>query len=330
MSEQIVVSGKRVSGRLHIGHWWGAIRSWVQLQNEKQCYLGAMDWHGMTSEYKKPSEVSHFVRENIAEYIACGVDPEKSVIFVQSQVPETLELYMIFANLIPMGWLDRVPTWKDAEEELKQKEMHNLGRFAYPVLQAADICIYGGQLVPVGQDQVSHLELSREIVRRFNFLYKGKMPEPKPYLTDTPLILGIDGRKMSTSYGNGIYLVEESEKTLRKKVNMMLTDPQRARRENPGEPTVCPVYKTHKLYSSEEDITWVETGCRSAGIGCGDCKGRLADNIEKIMNPARAKKTELLSAGSNLDAIIQEGCEKARAQAQKTLRIVRSAMKWNS
>jgi tryptophanyl-tRNA synthetase len=194
-------------------------------------------------------------------------------------------------------------------------------------LQAADITVYLGSLVPVGADQVSHLELSREIVRRFNHIYKAKLPEPKPLLTDTPNIPGTDGRKMSSSYDNGIYLIEESEKTLRKKVNMMVTDPARVRREDPGEPTKCSVYDFHKLYS-QADLPWVESGCRSAGIGCGDCKGKLAENIEKTMAGPREKKKELLNNPGLLDSIIDAGCDKARKEAQRTLQIVRSHMKW--
>lgn len=323
-----VISGKRVSGGLHVGHWWGTIRSWVELQDQHDCYFGAMDWHGMTSEYKTPKEVGHYTRENLAEYIAWGLDPQKCTLYVQSRVPEILELFMVFSNLTPMGWLDRVPTWKDALEELQQKDMWNLGRFAYPVLQAADIAIFFGSRVPIGADQVAHLELSREIVRRFNHLYKAKLPEPMPLLTDTPMLLGLDGRKMSTSYGNTLAMTEESAKSVQKKVNMMVTDPQRARREDSGNPEVCSVYSYHKLYSSKDDLQWVEAGCRSAGIGCGDCKGRLAENIEKTMSKPREIKKELLNDPKRLDSIIEAGCEKARKDARKTLDVVRQHMKW--
>lgn len=325
-----VISGKRVSGRLHIGHYWGAIRNWLHLQNEYICFFGAMDWHGMTSEYKKIDEVSAWSKENIAEYVAWGLDPQKCTLFVQSLVPETLELFFIFANLTPLGWLERVPTWKDAEAEAKQNDTHNLGRFSYPVLQAADIAIYKGALVPVGQDQVSHLELTREIIRRFNHLYKAKLPEPKPLLTDTPLLPGLDGRKMSSSYGNGVLLTEDSEKSLRKKVNAMVTDSQRVRREDPGEPTRCTVYGYHKLYSSAEDLTWVESGCRTAGIGCGDCKMRLFENMEKTMKEPRERKKDLLNNPTQLDSIILSGSERAREEAQKTLKEIRSWTKWKS
>lgn len=323
-----VMSGMRVTGALHIGHYWGTLRNWIELQKDYECFFGAMDWHGMTTAYKTTSEVSGQTREMLADFIAWGINPEKSTLFIQSQVPEHLELFMILANLTPMGWLERVNTWKDAEDEMKANDTHNLGRFAYPVLQTADILMYRAALVPVGADQVSHLELSREIVRRFNHIYKAKMPEMKPLLTSTPLVTGLDGRKMSKSYGNSLLLIEENEKATRKKVNLMVTDPARVRREDVGEPTKCSVYGFHKLYSSENDMKWVEEGCRSAGIGCGDCKGRLAENIEKITAEPRELKKQLMDKGSHLDSIIKSGCDRARGEAQKTLQQVRSAMKW--
>lgn len=324
-----VMSGIRVTGPLHIGNYWGALSNFVKLQEEGlyECFFGAMDWHGMTTAYKTPSEVPAWTREMIAEFLAWGLDPEKSTIFVQSKVPEHLELFMILANLTPMGWLERVTTWKDAEEEAKQNDTHNLGRFAYPVLQTADILIYRGEKVPIGKDQVAHLEISREIIRRFNHLYKAKLPEPTPLFTDVPVLPGIDGRKMSKSYNNFLLLTPD-EKTLKKNVNAMVTDPARVRREDPGTPELCTVYGYHKLYSSAEDIAWVEQGCRTAGIGCGDCKARLFANIESKTQGPREKKKELLNNPKLLDSIIDAGCEKARAEAQKTLQRVRSHMKW--
>ncbi|MFP5519744.1 MAG: tryptophan--tRNA ligase [Bdellovibrionia bacterium] len=323
-----VMSGMRVTGRLHIGHYFGALDNWLKLQEQYECYFGAMDWHGMTTAYKDTKEVSHWTRDMIAEWIACGIDPEKNTIFIQSQVPEHLELFMIFANLTPLGWLERVPTWKDAAEDAKANDTYNLGRFAYPVLQAADIAIYRAKLVPVGADQVAHLELSREILRRFNHLYKAKLPEMQALLTEIPLVPGLDGRKMSKSYGNTLYLIEDDEKSVKKKVNSMVTDPARVRREDVGEPTKCSVYGYHKLYSTAEDLGWVDAGCRSAGIGCGDCKAKLAANIELRTQGPREKKKELLNKPEQLDSIIREGCEKARKEARKTLEIVRNHMKW--
>jgi tryptophanyl-tRNA synthetase len=321
-----VMSGIRATGKLHVGHYFGALKNWIDLQKSYECFFGVMDWHGMTTAYKKVDEIPGWNRDVLAEILAWGIDPEKSTLFVQSMVPEHLELFLIFANLTPMGWLERVPTWKDAEEEAKANDTHNLGRFAYPVLQAADIAMYRANRVPVGQDQVAHLELSREIVRRFNHLYKGKLPEPQALLTETPLVPGLDGRKMSKSYGNGLDLTED-EKSLSKKIKAMPTDPQRVKREDPGEPTVCNVYHFHKLFSSEGDVQWVEAGCRSAGIGCGDCKAKLAENINNLVKEPREKKKELLNQAQRLDQIILEGVNRARKEAQLTLKIVKETMK---
>lgn len=323
-----VVSGIRVTGDIHVGNYWGSIRNWLEMQDQYNCYFGIMDWHGLTTAYKRSDEILPLMREMYAEIVAWGIDPQKSTLFIQSHVPEHLELFMIFANLTPMGWLERVPTWKDAEEEARQTDTHNLGRFAYPVLQAADIAIYDGVLVPVGQDQVAHLELSREIIRRFNHIYKGKLKEPKAFLTNTPVLVGLDGRKMSKSYGNTILLTEKDEKAVKKKVNMMLTDPARARRENPGNPEICPVYSYHKLYSSAEDLDWVVKGCTTAGIGCGDCKARLSQNLNAKTEMPRQRKAELMSKPEDLDRLIKQSCEKARHYAQKTLETVRHHMKW--
>lgn len=322
------VSGIRVTGEIHVGNYWGSIRNWLELQDKYQCFFGIMDWHGLTTAYKRSDEILPLMKEMFAEILAWGIDPEKSTLFIQSHVPEHLELFMIFANLTPMGWLERVPTWKDAQEEARQTDTHNLGRFAYPVLQAADIAIYDGALVPVGQDQVAHLELCREIIRRFNNIYKAKIKEPKALLTNTPVLVGLDGRKMSKSYGNTILLTEKDEKSLKKKVNMMLTDPARARRENPGNPEVCPVYAFHKLYSSAGELEWVVKGCTTAGIGCGDCKAKLAFNMNTQSEIPRQKKAELMSKPDDLDRQIKQSCEKARHYAQKTLETVRHHMKW--
>ncbi len=326
MSLKRVMSGTRTTGALHIGHYFGALKNWLELQKSYDCYFGVMDWHGMTTAYKSTENIPGWNRDVFAELLAWGIDPEKSTIFIQSQVPEHLELFMIFANLTPMGWLERVPTWKDAEEEAKASDTHNLGRFSYPVLQAADIALYRGDFVPVGQDQVAHLELNREIIRRFNHIYKGKLPEPKVLLTENPLVPGLDGRKMSKSYGNGIDLSED-EKSLGKKIRAMPTDPKRARREDPGEPNDCNVYTYHKLFSSKDDLKWVEEGCRTAGIGCGDCKGRLLENINGLCRKPREMKKQLLNNPDQLDSIIAAGCEKARQEAQATLKIVKESMK---
>jgi tryptophanyl-tRNA synthetase len=314
----LIMSGMRTTHRLHFGNYFGALKNWLELQKDYSGFYGAMDWHAMTTSYKSPHEIQKWARDIYAEWIAWGLDPVKNVLFIQSQVPEHTELLMFFMMLTPMGWAERVPTWKDAEEEAKASDTHNLGRFMYPVLQAADIAVYRGTHVPVGHDQISHLELSREIVRRFNFLYGGNLPEPKPIFTDTPTLLGTDGRKMSKSYGNTIFLTQEEDE-LQKQLRAMPTDPARVKRADPGEPTKCPVYGLHKLFSGPADLTWVETGCRTAGIGCGDCKKKLGDNINGLMAIPREKKKELLKSTQTLDSIIADGCQRARKAARETL-----------
>ena len=324
-----VMSGMRTTGRLHIGNYYGALKNWLELQNRYECFFGAMDWHAMTNAYKSPKEVATFTREMIAEWIAWGIDPDKNILFVQSLVPEHLELHMIFSNLTPMGWLERVTTWKDEEEQLKSVDAHNLGRFSYPVLQTADIAAYKGVFVPVGKDQVAHVELSREIIRRFNHLYKAKLPEPKQLLTESPVLPGLDGRKMSKSYNNTMPLTAEP-KEVEGIVKKMMTDPARVRREDPGNPALCPLFEFHKLYSSEEDKKWVIQGCTTAGIGCGDCKMKLAANINEKMREPLAKKKDLLNNPKRLDSIIVEGSKKARIEAQKTLAYCRELMGFSS
>lgn len=321
-----LMSGVRTTGFLHFGNYFGAIKNWIELQDQYECFFGAMDWHGMTSNYKNSFEIASWNRDILAEMIAWGIDPEKNVLFIQSQVPEHLELFMIFANLTPMGWLERVPTWKDAEEENKHNDTHNLGRFAYPVLQTADIALYRGQVVPVGMDQIAHIELSREIVRRFNHIYKARLPEPQHLLTKTPLVPGLDGRKMSKSIGNTLMLTEDV-KIMQKKVRAMPTDPQRVHREDPGDPNKCNVYTFHQLFSTPDDLKWVVQGCTTAGIGCGDCKGKLAENINSLSAEPREKKKELLNQPQRLDSIILDGCQRARKEAQLTLRMVKEHMK---
>lgn len=321
-----IMSGMRATGKLHLGHYFGALRNWLKLQDQYQCFFGVMDLHSMTTTYKNTQDLPGWTNEMYAEFLAWGVDPEKTTLFVQSKVPQHIELFMVFANLTPMGWLERVPTWKDAEEEARASDTHNLGRFSYPVLQAADVALYKGEKVPVGADQVAHLELTREIVRRFNHLYKGKWPEPAALLTETPSVPGLDGRKMSKSYGNGLDLSDE-KKVTEKKIRGMPTDPARVRREDPGDPLKCNVFTYHKLLSTDEDLKWVDQGCRTAGIGCGDCKGRLIERFESLVAGPREKRKELLNNKTLLDSIIQDNCQKARRIAAENMAEVRSLLK---
>ncbi len=324
------MSGMRPTGSLHFGNYFGALKHWVDLQDKYTCFFGSVDWHAMTDTYKSPEKIPENIRIMFAEWIAWGIDPNKSVLFIQSKVPEHLELLIIFANLTPMGWLERVPTWKDAIDELKLNDTYNLGRFAYPVLQAADIALYNGEIVPVGQDQVAHIELAREIIRRFNRIYNTNiLKEPKALLTKTPLLLGIDGKKMSKSKNNVFPLLTEVSE-VKKLCNKMLTDPQRARREDKGNPNVCSVFHFHKLFSSKEDLSWAFEGCTTAGIGCGECKAKLADNINhKMAEPLETKK-KLLEKPKALDEIINDGCFRAKRVAQETLNKVYKVMSFKT
>jgi tryptophanyl-tRNA synthetase len=318
----VIMSGMRTTEKLHIGNYFGALKNWLVLQNDYQGYYGAMDWHTLTTAYKTARDVNKWPRDFIAEWVAWGLDPVKNVLFIQSKVPEHIELMSLFAMITPMSWAERVPTWKDIEEEAKANDTHNVGRFMYPILQAADIAIYQGTHVPVGNDQIPNLELSRDIVRRFNHLYNGALPEPKPVFSETPTLLGSDGRKMSKSYGNVFNLTQEEEEVT-KALRAMPTDPARVKRTDPGEPTKCPVYSYHKLFSPSSDLPWVENGCRTAGIGCGDCKKKLGENINRLMEKPREKKKELLRDANHLDSIIADGCQRARAKASETMQLVK-------
>jgi tryptophanyl-tRNA synthetase len=397
-----VLSGMRPTGRLHIGHYFGALANWVRLQNDPayECFYFIADWHALTSDYADTSAVAENTLQIMMDYLAAGLDPEKSVLFQQSVIPEHAELHLLLSMVTPLGWLERVPTYKEALENVKDKDLHNYGFLGYPVLQTADIVIYskeGAQLfVPVGEDQVSHVEISREIVRRFNLAYadlvlpnfeddahlygvatgcgisseigpaitpasraslaeklsmlrvafrsaslqeKGYylanglgelsdlLREPDVMLTQTPRIPGLDGRKMSKSYGNAITLSETDEE-IRKKTKVMVTDPARKRRTDPGNPDVCPVYDWHKLFSTEEPgrLEWVRQGCTTAGIGCIECKAAMAENLIKWIAPVRERRVKYEKNPKQVLEILDEGSRKARVVAQRTMERVREAV----
>jgi tryptophanyl-tRNA synthetase len=393
----------RPTGRLHIGHYFGALQNWVRLQNDPSydCFYFIADWHALTSDYADTSAVAQNTLEIMTDYLAAGLDPQKSVIFQQSQVPEHAELHLLLSMVTPLGWLERVPTYKEALENVKDRDLHTYGFLGYPCLQTADIVIYskeGVQLVvPVGEDQVSHVELSREIVRRFNVFYgqrlkddafsEGKkaamkvvldvlarelMPsagkpytpdqrmqieshirnnlrevgiknfayqnellqivgvnetltEPEVMLTQTPRVPGLDGRKMSKSYGNAITL-SESDADIRAKTKVMVTDPARKRRSDPGNPDVCPVYDWHKLFSPPETLKWSAEGCRSAGIGCIECKAAMADNLIKWIAPIRERRVEHEKNPRRVLELLDAGSKRARVEAVKTMTRVREAL----
>src|SRR5437588_4503539 len=288
-----VVSGMRPTGRLHLGHYHGAVKNWIEISKKAECFFFSADWHALTSEYKDTSGVAQAQHEMFADWIAAGLDPERVTLFVQSHVKQHAELFLLLAMVAPLGWLERVPTYKEQQEQLKEKDLNTYGFLGYPVLQTADVALYGADAVPVGQDQVSHLELSRELVRRFNHLYARHGPrvlvEPHPFVTPTPKILGTDGRKMSKSYGNAIELGEDPA-AARKKIMAAVTDPARMRRNDPGHPEVCGIYHLHRAYSNQERIHFVEVNCRSAGIGCVDCKKLLLENLLPTLETHRAAR----------------------------------------
>jgi tryptophanyl-tRNA synthetase len=419
-----VVSGMRPTGRLHIGHYFGALQNWVRLQNDPEydCFYFIADWHALTSDYADTSGVAQNTIEIVTDYLAAGLDPQKSILFQQSLVPEHAELHLLLSMVTPLGWLERVPTYKEALENVKDKDLHNYGFLGYPILQAADIVIYSEDgvslFVPVGEDQVSHVELTREIVRRFNanfgveisedlflkenegslravasimsvphpseghvdkgywrtqirrkvaeigyenyldklrpdrkassgplrkmsldrefelhlsvepevfFSRKERLTEPEAMLTKTPRIPGLDGRKMSKSYGNAITL-SEADTDIRAKTKVMVTDPARKRRTDPGNPDVCPVYDWHKLFSPQETLDWAAQGCRTAGIGCIECKAKMADHLIQWIAPVRERRIEYEKHPKRVLEILDEGSSKARRVAQGTMERVREAV----
>ncbi|BDG07637.1 tryptophan--tRNA ligase [Anaeromyxobacter paludicola] len=324
--QPIVVSGMRPTGRLHLGHLHGAIANWVKLQSNHRCFYFSADWHALTTSYDRTEVIRESQREMFVDWIAAGIDPERASLFIQSQVKEHAELYLLLGMITPLGWLERCPTFKDQKEQLTDRDLNLYGFLGYPVLMTADVVLYKANAVPVGVDQIPHLELSREIVRRFNFHFGEVFPEPKPLLTEAAKVLGTDGRKMSKSYGNAIDLGESAESTT-KKIMGMVTDPSRKRRQDPGNPDVCGIYDLHKVYSPPEVLEWSATGCRSAGIGCVDCKKKLLEKLAPDQERLRERRESLLARPGDLDELIRIGTGKARAEAQRTMAEVREAMK---
>jgi len=381
----------RPTGRLHIGHYFGALANWIRMQAEYDCFYFVADWHALTTHYADTSEVAQNTLEIITDWLAAGLDPTKCTIFVQSQVPEHAELHLLLSMVTPLELLERVPTYKEQLEQIKDKDLHTYGFLGYPLLQAADIVIYDADCVPVGGDQVPHVELAREIVRRFNFFYGFKLRgdltqeqrmqvfnhalpnlavgyyskatssdvefrllsdvrqigianflekmgefknffrvqtvlrEPSAMLTETPRFPGTDGRRMAKSYDNAIWLSED-DNSIREKVRGMMTDPQRVRREDPGRPEVCPVFAYHKLFSTPETIAWSEQGCRTAGIGCVECKSAMAEGLIKWITPFRERRQEYEAQPKKVWAIAEEGSRRARQVARRTMRRVREAI----
>src|SRR5208337_538148 len=352
-----VLSGMRSTGKLHLGNYVGALDNWVRMQDEYQCFFEVADWHALTTDYADTSKVKQNSLEVALDWLAAGLDPEKSVIFIQSHVPAHAELHLLFSMITPLGWVERVPTYKEQRENIKDKDLGTYGFLGYPVLQAADILIYKGDFVPVGEDQVAHVELTREIARRFNQFYPitvesekltpaqrasctaryGEVlfntayvvgtvfPEPQSLLTPAPKLPGTDGRKMSKSYGNAI-LLTDPEPVVRQKLKTMVTDPARVRRSDPGNPDVCPVGDLHKIFSSKETMAKVNEGCRSAGIGCIECKSWAADALAQLLSPMQERRKKFEENPRLAWDILEAGSERARKAAAKTMENVRDAM----
>ncbi len=321
-----VLSGMQPSGYLHIGNLVGALSNWVRLQEKYECYYFVADWHALTTNYANPSVIKEYTHDLLLNFLAAGLDPEKCTIFVQSQILEHAELHILLSMITPLGWLERVPTYKEKKEEIKELDIGSYGFLGYPVLQSADILIYRAKYVPVGIDQVPHLEITREIARRFNHLYKTDvLPEPEALLTEFPKVTGLDGRKMSKSYDNAIYLNDPPE-VVERKILTMMTDTQRARRTDPGDPEKSPVYQLHKIFSSKDELEEVAHGCRTASIGCIDCKKILLKNLFRVLEPLWQKRKELSEHPERLKEIIENGIDKARRIAQETMQMVRDVM----
>ncbi|MFA6302224.1 MAG: tryptophan--tRNA ligase [Legionella sp.] len=394
-SNKRVVSGMRVSGRLHLGHYHGVLKNWLKLQHQYDCFFFAADWHGLTTQYANPSFIEQHLWEMIIDWLACGINPGLSHLFIQSWIPEHAELHLLLSMITPLGWLERVPSFKDQQEKIKDKDLSTYGFLGYPLLQSADVLLYHADYVPVGEDQVSHIELIREVARRFNFIYgkeanfeelaaeaiqkmgkknskiyselrrqfqelgvheaiqkaqallenqsnlsigdkerllgylegSGKLilSEPQPLLTETAKMPGTDGQKMSKSYHNTISLREAPEQ-VEKKILTMPTDPARIKRTDPGEPEKCPVWQLHKVYSNNDVKDWVQKGCRTAGIGCIECKRPVIDAINQELQPIQAAIVDYQEDLASVKRIVAEGSEAAREEAIKTINTVREVM----
>ena len=323
---QTVLSGLRPTGRVHLGNYFGAVRNWVALQDKYTCFYFIADWHALTSDYANPANIRQATYEAVADWIAAGLDPKRCTLFVQSEVKEHAELHLLLSMVVPLPWLERVPTFKDQQEQIEDKDLNTYGFLGYPLLQTADIIVYRANFVPVGEDQASHLELSREIVRRFNNFYGDVFPEPQPLFTATPKVPGLDGRKMSKSYGNTIGLTASADE-VRALVMTMFTDPNRIRRKDPGNPDICNLFQFHKLFSDDATIARVDHECRTAQIGCVDDKRLLAEIMIEQLKPIRARREELDRDPGYVWNVLREGNERARQRAGETLELVRKAMK---
>jgi tryptophanyl-tRNA synthetase len=320
-----IVSGMRPTGRLHLGHFHGVLKNWVRLQENFRCYFFVADWHALTTEYAAPEGIGQNTIETVIDWLSVGLNPKRSIVFRQSQVKEHAELHLLYSMITPVPWLERNPTYKEQIKELSGKDLSTYGFLGYPVLQAADITIYRANKVPVGLDQAPHVELTREIVRRFNQLYRPIFPEPEALLTEEQKVPGLDGRKMSKSYGNAV-LLSDDPKDVDQKMSRMMTDPARVKRTDPGEPEKCPAFQFHKIYSTAEEIEEVTKGCRTAGIGCLDCKKIMIRHVVDELAPIREARAALERKPQAVEEILAAGNRAAKTVAADTMAEVREAV----
>ncbi|MDD5450961.1 MAG: tryptophan--tRNA ligase [Desulfovibrionales bacterium] len=327
-----ILSGMRPSGRLHLGHLHGVLKNWLSLQKEYDCFFFVADWHSLTTEYNNAGEIQGNIVNMVIDWLSVGIDPVKSTLFIQSEIKEHAELHLLLSMITPLPWLERNPTYKEQQEQLVNKDLNTYGFLGYPVLQAADIIMYKANGVPVGVDQLPHVELTREIARRFNFIYKEVFPIPEPMLAEVPKLPGIDGRKMSKSYGNAIFLSDTPEE-MSHKISQMVTDTNRMRRKDPGDPERCFAFALHRLYFPSVVLDEITDACKKATIGCVECKKRLASAVVSAMEPIREKRRSLLKKSEWVIEILEKGSHKARQQAMATMEEVRGAVwgtqRWN-
>jgi tryptophanyl-tRNA synthetase len=325
LETRTVVSGARPTGRLHLGHLNGALKNWVALQREFGCYFFVADWHALTTEYAAAADLRSSTDDMVLDWLAVGLDPERSVLFRQSDVPAHAELFVMFTMIVPVPWLERVPSYKEQQEQLEGRDLSTYGFLGYPLLQAADILAYKGDRVPVGEDQLPHIELTREVARRFNRLYREVFPEPQGLVVPAARVPGTDGRKMSKSYGNAVNLSDDP-KTIHDKLARMMTDPRRVRRTDPGDPKDCPAFRLHEIYCTEEEKAELTRGCRTATIGCLDCKKVMIRHVLAELEPIQARRRELESRPHTASDVLDDGARRARAKAHETLAEAKAAM----
>jgi tryptophanyl-tRNA synthetase len=325
MTPRVIMSGIRPTGTgtAHLGHWEGALKSWVKLQEMGECYYSIVDWHALTTEYQDVKNIQSNIRQILLDLLAVGIDPEKSIVYLQSAVKEISELFLLMGMMTPLGWLERVPTFKEQQAQLGDRDINTFGFLGYPLLQTVDIIVMKADTVPVGEDQVFHLELAREIVRRFNGLYGDCFPEPQPFLTPIPKLPGVDGRKMSKSYGNAIYL-SDTAAAVEAKIKPMVTDVRRKRRSDPGVPDECPAFALHKAYSKPDEIAAIDLECRKAGIGCIDCKKILICNMNEFLEPFRERRSRYEKMA--VADILASGNRRAAERAARTVAEARRLM----